>query len=107
VKELARRYYEACFAVIRATRFDKSTEEEYLRRVARQVYLRVVEGMSWSEIVETLIKEGWLKVNWKWGCTLDELSQKERKRILESWRQTVAATTLQACEWLGIPDARV
>jgi hypothetical protein len=107
VKELARRYYEACFAVIRATRFDKSTEEEYLRRVARQVYLRVVEGMSWSEIVETLIKEGWLKVNWKWGCTLDELSQKERKRILESWRQTVAATTLRACEWLGIPDARV
>jgi hypothetical protein len=107
VKELARRYYEACFAVVGATRFDRGTEEEYLRRVARQVYLRVVEGKTWSKIVDTLRKERWLKVNWKWGCTLDELSQKERKRILESWRQTVAATTLRACEWLGIPDARV
>jgi len=106
VKELARRYYEACFAVIRATRFDKGTEEEYLRRVARQVYLRVIENKSWSEIVDTLIEEGWLQVNWKYGGSLDELSEKERGKVLESWRQGVAFTTRQACELLGIPDTR-
>ena len=106
VKELARRYYEACFTIVRATRFDRGTEEEYLRRVARQVYLRVIENKSWSEIVDTLKKEGWLQVNWKYGGSLDELSEKDREKVSESWRQGVAITTREACKLLGIPDTR-
>jgi hypothetical protein len=104
VKELARRYYEACFAVIRATRFDRGTEEEYLRRVARQVYLRVVEGMSWSEIVKTLIKEGWLS-RVRWEEQYEDLCEQRQKERRGGWRVLVCITTRQACEILGIPTS--
>jgi hypothetical protein len=99
VEAIVKGYYNACAERVKPTRYrNREHSEKYLRRLARQVYLRVVKHKTWGEIVDTLFAK-----------ELEELSkrrtsEKELREQRENWRVLVIMTTRKACEILGIPS---
>lgn len=90
VIRIATRYFRKCVEVVEAqgavvlASKNRQHNPEYIRRVALQVYLRVVKGWTWGQIAE------WLK------------NEREKKNQPALNRQTVLETTRTALQTLRI-----